>query len=72
MGNAWEWVGDWYDGSYYQSSPNRNPTGPSNGSFRVLRGGSWYGYAGSARASYRYYYEPTTQFNNLGFRCVGD
>ncbi|MHC9539639.1 MAG: SUMF1/EgtB/PvdO family nonheme iron enzyme [Vulcanimicrobiota bacterium] len=41
-GNVWEWCSDWYDESYYQSSPSRNPEGPGRGSSRVLRGGSWY------------------------------
>jgi formylglycine-generating enzyme required for sulfatase activity len=40
-GNVWEWVYDWYDEYYYNSSPSRNPKGPSTGSYRVLRGGSW-------------------------------
>jgi len=42
-GNVWEWVADWFDGSYYQRSPERNPKGPDSGQFRVLRGGAWYG-----------------------------
>lgn len=40
IGNAWEWVSDWYDGSYYTNSPDKNPTGPLSGEARVLRGGS--------------------------------
>ena len=40
-GNVWEWVNDWYDGSYYSVSPGSNPQGPTMGSQRVLRGGSW-------------------------------
>ena len=41
-GNVWQWVQDWYDGSYYKNSPKDNPTGPSSGKEKVLRGGSWY------------------------------
>ena len=29
-GNAWEWVADWYDAKYYQSSEGNNPMGPQN------------------------------------------
>lgn len=41
-GNVWEWVGDWHDESYYNKSPKNNPTGPSSGQNRVVRGASWY------------------------------
>ena len=40
-GNMWEWCSDWFDSSYYLSSPQHNPQGPSSGSRRVNRGGSW-------------------------------
>ncbi len=41
-GNVWEWVQDWYDENYYRHSPRNNPSGPSMGSRRVLRGGAWF------------------------------
>jgi formylglycine-generating enzyme required for sulfatase activity len=43
LGNVAEWVADWYSGSYYSESPTSNPSGPSNGQFRVIRGvmGYW-------------------------------
>jgi formylglycine-generating enzyme required for sulfatase activity len=40
-GNVFEWCQDWYSDVYYSSSPSTNPTGPTSGSFRVLRGGGW-------------------------------
>ena len=50
-GNVYEWCQDWM--SSYESSSQTNPTGPSSGSGRVYRGGSWYGSARDCRVSYR-------------------
>jgi formylglycine-generating enzyme required for sulfatase activity len=41
-GNVYEWCHDYYGDDYYKQSPANDPTGPTSGSFRVLRGGSFY------------------------------
>ncbi len=69
-GNAWEWVADWYDSSYYANSPTENPPGPTSGDYRVLRGGSWHDLENSARAAGRGRRGPSDGFSRLGFRCA--
>jgi formylglycine-generating enzyme required for sulfatase activity len=68
MGNVWEWCSDW-SGDYLTGSVT-NPTGPSSGSFRVDRGGSWYNGAGNARSAYRSRDVPGFRSRFLGFRPV--
>lgn len=69
-GNVWEWCKDWYGSDYYSQSQRDNPTGPSSGSYRVDRGGSWVLSAAYARASYRFRYDPDDRGNSLGFRLA--
>jgi formylglycine-generating enzyme required for sulfatase activity len=72
-GNVWEWCEDWFAEDYYTQSPRENPSGPSEGNNRVLRGGSWLcpenffvGYTVFARSSRA----PDETSQNVGFRCV--
>jgi formylglycine-generating enzyme required for sulfatase activity len=67
-GNVWEWCMDWYDGKYYKNSPPRNPTGPSKGSYRVVRGGGWLDFAVFIRCAGRYYGTPSLRGLDLGVR----
>ena len=69
-GNVWEWVQDWYDSNYYSSSPKTDSKGPSSGSGRVSRGGSWGTYAEYARSALRDYGSPEYRDYNIGFRLV--
>ena len=64
-GNVWEWCQDWYD-----DLPSGNATGPSTGSGRVLRGGSWYDDSGDCRSADRLKLTPDIRFNFLGFRVL--
>ena len=67
LGNVWEWCLDWN-----QDSPLGFDvaTGPSSGSARVYRGGSWYGAAYYCRCAARYSLVPSGQYYNVGFRLA--
>jgi formylglycine-generating enzyme required for sulfatase activity len=67
-GNLWEWCQDWYDQDYYANSPTDDPTGPSGGSNRVLRGGCWYRPTSLCRSALRNYNSPGSPIHYLAFR----
>ncbi|MBN2549910.1 MAG: formylglycine-generating enzyme family protein [Anaerolineales bacterium] len=70
LGNAWEWVWDWYSETYYNSSPAENPQGPAAGVYRVMRGGSWFSNDRKIRLAYRGWDLPETRGYQVGFRCA--
>ena len=71
-GNVWEWTADWYDEQYYEKSPPQNPKGPSSGTQKVIRGGSWSDAPFNVRSAHRNGLTPTNRYNHFGFRCAQD
>ena len=73
-GNVEEWVADWYDEDYYSTYPADewppNPTGPADGEFRVLRGGSWETGTYVLSVSDRLYTSPSGRWYDFGIRCA--
>jgi len=71
-GNVWEWCSDWYGLIYYNHSPFYNPKGPTDGSFRVNRGGGWNSSTQECTNVKRGSTSPFGRFGYLGFRLVRD
>lgn len=67
-GNAWEWCWDWYGD--YPKGEVKDPRGPSSGTARILRGGSWMNPPSHARSAYRHHLAPSTVFYTIGFRIA--
>ena len=68
QGNVWEWCWDW-SGDYGRDEV-QDPTGPANGTHRVIRGGSWDNFDGYCRSAARGIGEPFYSGAELGFRFV--
>jgi formylglycine-generating enzyme required for sulfatase activity len=81
VGNAWEWVFDWYSSSWAacgDACQGIDPRGPCDGGepcpyhkWRVVRGGSWYWDASYATGIRRRPHVATNKpFHHFGFRCA--
>lgn len=72
-GNVCEWVADWYKADYFYNKQDwSEPTGPTSGSTRVIKGGSWYDDTDILRVSARYGFDPNKSYYDVGFRCVNE
>jgi formylglycine-generating enzyme required for sulfatase activity len=69
-GNVWEWVNDWCSSTYYAQSPPKNPSGPTSGDGRGLRGGSWDSSGRLVRSADRGWSAPVSWLSGIGFRCA--
>jgi formylglycine-generating enzyme required for sulfatase activity len=71
-GNVWEWCSDRNESDYYSTSAasGPDPTGPSEGSYRVFRGGGWYDVAADCRAADRNGFDPADRNGFVGFRLA--
>lgn len=67
-GNVWEWCSDFYDDYLVDSTVD--PSGPPDGSCRILRGGSWFCTPGPCRSANRGWNTPETRDDDVGFRIV--
>jgi formylglycine-generating enzyme required for sulfatase activity len=69
-GSVYEWCADWFAADAYASGPAIDPTGPSSGRERVLRGGAWESDASLVRAANRNGYPPMSHGYTVGFRVA--
>src|SRR5262249_23064081 len=69
-GNVWESCSDWYAADYYKASRRRDPPGPSQGAYGMIRGGSWYDDGHDCRSAYRNGNTPGDRHFDVGFRAA--
>jgi formylglycine-generating enzyme required for sulfatase activity len=70
LGNAWEWVADYYDEKAYRGHQRNDPLVDVDGSLRVWRGGGWSSIPADARCAGRDGFMPAYADSFLGFRLV--
>jgi sulfatase modifying factor 1 len=74
-GNVWEWCSDWFHPETYLYDTNHNPKGPSTGTAKVIRGGSYLchrSYCNRYRVAARSSNTQDSSTGHMGFRCAAD
>ena len=69
-GNVAEWVQDWFGLDYYAYMPGQNPSGPTSGRYKGVRGGSWKSKIIMLRTATRSGFPPDQRSATIGFRCA--
>ena len=69
-GNVQQWVADWYSLDYYIQSPYDDPTGPSTGTLKVLRGGGYWDNSKEVQTFFRFRHDPASSGAHRGIRCA--
>ena len=69
-GNVWEWTADWYHAESYKSDSTTNPKGPTTGTWKTLRGGSFMNLPSYCTCTHREPARPTRVAYTTGFRCA--
>jgi sulfatase modifying factor 1 len=75
VGNTWEWCADWFHPSWHVTATRVNPVGPSAGSAKLMKGGSYLchrSYCNRYRVAARTSNTADSSTTNIGFRCVRD
>jgi formylglycine-generating enzyme required for sulfatase activity len=75
VGNTWEWCADFFDAKWHVEATRMNPTGPSTGVSRILKGGSFLcheSYCRRYRNAARIGNTPNTSTGHIGFRVARD
>ena len=72
LGNAWEWVNDWYAADTYTAEQRVDPQGPPSGRSKVRRGGSFHCPLHLLRPGYRSANSPSTRYEVVGFRVIAE